>query len=198
MKDVGRERRKEREHTIARPGLAMTLSLFSFISELDVSLSLSRFFPPPTCRLLALRLILDMLLAHLEFVFAPSYACSCSTTSDDGKGARILKCAMRMSWFIWVEMRTWVRRSLGNEQTGYCCGAEKVCTEVLGLAGQNVLVLELINVNGKLRRHASGRGKMKRILRNAPTHAVQSRTTPCRRLIPSSFRPHFRQTTRRP
>lgn len=85
---------------------------------------------------------------------------------------------------------------LGNEQTGYCCGAEKVCTEVLGLAGQNVLVLELINVNGKLRRH--GRGKTKRILRNAPIHAVQSRTTPCRRLIPFSFRPHFRQTTRRP
>lgn len=32
---------------------------------------------------------------------------------------------------------------LGNEQAGCCCGAEKV-TEVLGLAGQNVLVLELI------------------------------------------------------
>lgn len=33
----------------ARPGLAMMLSLFGFISELDVLLSLSRFFPPPTC-----------------------------------------------------------------------------------------------------------------------------------------------------
>lgn len=32
---------------------------------------------------------------------------------------------------------------LGNEQAGCCCGAEKV-TEVLCLAGQNVLVLELI------------------------------------------------------
>lgn len=83
---------------------------------------------------------------------------------------------------------------LGNEQAGCCCGAEKV-TEVLGLAGQNVLVLELI-MNSKLRR--PGRGKTKRIVRNAPIHAVQSRTTPCRRLIPSSFRPHFRQTTRRP
>lgn len=71
MKDVGRERRKEREHTIARPGLAMTLSLLGFVSELDVSLSLSRFFPPPTCRLLALRLVLDALLAHLQVVVAP-------------------------------------------------------------------------------------------------------------------------------
>lgn len=70
MKDVGRERRKERGHTIkpTRPGLAMTLSLFGFISELDVLLSLSRFFPPPTCRLLALRLVLDVLLAHLDVV----------------------------------------------------------------------------------------------------------------------------------
>lgn len=70
MKDVGRKRRKERGHTIkpSSPRVGDDVVSFRFHSELDVSLSLSRFFPPPTCRLLALRLVLDVLLAHLDVV----------------------------------------------------------------------------------------------------------------------------------